>query len=589
MHVKVLACDLDSTLARNGVVAPETWDVLRRAKRAGLVLMLVTGRRLETFAADGPFAELFEAIVAEDGAAVYFPRNDAVVLPFGRIEPAIVNRLEELDVPLEKGMAIVATWTPHDEAVLQVLKETGGGATVEYNKGAVMVLPPGATKGTGLQMALHELGYSPRNVLVCGDAENDRSLFEMAELAMAVSNAVPEIKQLSNAVLPQENGEAVRAMVEELLQGRVPLHRIRPERKLLLGHRLDETPVHLSPFMMLDQNLGIVGASASGKSWLAGLLTEELLRLGYQVCIIDPEGDYRGLRAFPHTLVLGGPETPLPSVIDLLTLSEYTTVSLILDLSCYSLPERTSYVSEVLEALLALRARRGRPHWFLLDEIHSFCPPEGGPLTDLIRTGMKDGGFGLVSFRPSLVAPAVLDAIDHWLLTQMYLPEEKEIMEHLIARGSEKKEEGALTLLPVGQAYLYPGDTAEEDAPTSGIVTFKRGRRIVPHVRHLHKYLRAPLPEAKRFYFHVNGQYQGPRVAASLWEFRAALDEMPPATLKYHLQRGDFERWTKEVLHDEELARRLRKIARRPGEEEVLYRTLIATVADRYEELESLI
>ena len=298
MHIKVFACDLDGTLARDGVVAPETWSMLRRARRAGLTLLLVTGRRLETFAADGPFAELFEAIVAEDGAAVYCPRNDTVILPFGRLEPGIVKRLEGLGIPLERGMAIAATWVPHDTAVLHVLRETGGGATIEYNKGAVMVLPPGATKGTGLQEALHELGYSPRNVLACGDAENDRSLFEIAELAVAVSNATPEIKQLSHAVLPQENGEAVCSLLEGLLEGRMPLHRIRPERRLLLGHRLDETPVHLSPFILLDQNLGLAGASASGKSWMAGLITEELLRLGYQVCLFarSPAGPAKARR-----------------------------------------------------------------------------------------------------------------------------------------------------------------------------------------------------------------------------------------------------------------------------------------------------
>ena len=52
-----------------------------------------------------------------------------------------------------------------------------------------MVLPLGATKGTGLAYALHELGYSPHNVAACGDAENDRSLFEVAEYAAAVANA----------------------------------------------------------------------------------------------------------------------------------------------------------------------------------------------------------------------------------------------------------------------------------------------------------------------------------------------------------------------------------------------------------------
>lgn len=187
--------------------------------------------------------------------------------------------------------------------------------------------------------------------------------------------------------------------------------------------------------------------------------------------------------------------------------------ALILDLSCHGLSARAAYVREVMQALIALRARRGRPHWFLIDEIHSFCPREGGPLTALILSSMKEGGFALVSFRPSLVAPALLEAIDHWLLTRLYLPEEIEVVEHLTGVSGPHVK---LTELPVGQAYLHLGVTTEEETPDAGVVAFKRGRRVVPHVRQLHKYLRAPLPESKQFYFHVNGQEAGPRVAASL-------------------------------------------------------------------------
>lgn len=45
------------------------------------------------------------------------------------------------------------------------------------------------------------------------------------------------------------------------------------------------------------------------------------------------------------------------------------------------------------------------------------------------------------------------------------------------------------------------------------------------------------------------------------WEFRQALSELPTETVRYHLEQGDFERWLQMVLHDDELARRLRKLA----------------------------
>ena len=166
-HFKVLATDLDGTLMRGGNIPPRTWSLLRQLKLTGLALILATGRPLDYFLDQGPFNEVFEAIVAEDGAVVYFPRRDAIILPFGRLPTTIIQKLEKLKIPLERGMSIVATRVPHDQAVLRILQENSVGVTIEYNRGAVMLLPPGATKGAGLAYALRELGYSPRNLIAC--------------------------------------------------------------------------------------------------------------------------------------------------------------------------------------------------------------------------------------------------------------------------------------------------------------------------------------------------------------------------------------------------------------------------------------
>jgi hydroxymethylpyrimidine pyrophosphatase-like HAD family hydrolase len=588
MHLKVLACDLDGTLAEGGQVAAETWQSLRQAREDGLALVLVTGRRLETFESTGPFAELFEAIVAENGAAIYFPRNDSVILPFGRVAPEVVQRLEAQAIPLERGVAIVATWVPYDEVVSLVLRDTGGSATVEYNKGAVMVLPPGATKGTGLQAALHELGYSLRNVIACGDAENDRSLFEVSELSVAVANATPDIRALADFALRDENGAGVRALLGMLEHRALPLYEPREARRLLLGYRPDRTPWYLSPLALLGSNVGIAGTSGSGKSWLAGLLAEELLRHGYQVCIIDPEGDYRGLRAFPHTLLLGGPATRLPAVAELVTLSEYTNVSLILDLSGHEPEGRARYVEKLIRGLFALRARRGRPHWLLVDEAHYFCPPSGG-LTDLFMSGMRGGGVTIVSYQPGWVAQQLREALDVWLVLRVLADEDGSFLRRDGAEAACKDACAPdLTLLPLGQAYVWPQSERGEAWFERSLLTLPAARRFVPHVRHLHKYLKVPLPHEKRFFFRA-GKTEGPCCAASLWEFRDALGHLPIETIRYHLERGDFERWLVDVLHDRELARRVRKLAGRQLGDQALREALRSTVAQRYEELEGLL
>ena len=588
-HLLVLATDLDGTLAQDSHISTETWKMLKQAKIAGIILILVTGRTLDSFVTDGPFAELCEAIVAENGAVVYFPRREIITMPFGHLDPRVLQRLEMMNVPLERGMAIAATVVPHDEAILRALRESKSSANVEYNRDSVMLLPPGATKGTGLRYALRELGYSLRNVVACGNAENDRSLFEAAELSVAVANAQPALKAIADTVLDKPRGAGVQMLLQDLLDGHTPYRRPRPNRRLLLGQRLSGIPVYFDPFAVIENNIGIFGASSSGKSWLAGLLAEEMLKQGYQMCIIDPEGDYRGLATSPHTLLMGGPEIPLPAVADVINFNEWTNNSLVLDLSIYGWAERVAYMLEFLRALRGLRSRRGRPHCFLVDEIQDFCPSDGGILTDIFLEAMQWGGFSLISYRPSLIAPALLAALDHWLITRLALLAEIETLTpRLLQRKGGTLALEQLPILARGQAYLCPSRTTAWTAALPDIIKFRVGPRSIPHIRHLHKYLRAPLPAHKRFYFNTPlGQHTG-HIAANLWEFREALTDVPLTSILHHLEQGHFEAWLRDVLHDDELARRVHKLRNYDLDGKALRQVLLEVIVDRYEELETL-
>ncbi len=598
-HFKVLASDLDGTLVHEynesgqPLITSATWDALRRVKAAGLTLILVTGRTMESFIHSGPYAEIFEALITEDGAVVYFTRRETVKLPFGRLPAAVVQRLEEMQIPLERGMSIVATHVPHDQAILQVLQELNIGATIEYNRGAIMLLPPGATKGTGLAYALRELGFSLRNVIACGNAENDRSMFEVAELAIAVPNALPKIKAIADAVLPSPDsdvGIGVEVLVKKLLTRRGPDYRHRPERRLVLGYAQDESPVYLDPLMLVDSRMGIFGASSTGKSWLAGLVTEGLFKLGYQVCIIDPEGDYRSLGLSTQSLLLGGSKSPLPSVADVVNFGEWNDISLVLDLSLHPLEERANFLAELLRALRGLRMRRGRPHWLLIDEIQSFCPPDENEITPLLLESMQEGmGCGIVSYRPSQVSPLLLDALDHWLLTRINLPEEQQTLVRAMAKYAGMESIiPHLHEMPLGQAYLCSNEFRPITSLLESPVRFRTGLRTIPHIRHLQKYLRAPLPEDKRFYFCDQKQKRLGYSAANLWEFRDSLHNLPVNSLQYHMQNGDFAIWLEKAIHDDELARRVNKVGHRQLKGDELRQALLEIVTNRYEELENL-
>ena len=87
-----------------------------------------------------------------------------------------MTALEQRGVgPIAVGRVIVATWEPHGSVVRDVIRELALPLHVIFNRRAVMVLPAGVDKATGLTAALHELGISPQAVVAVGDAENDHS------------------------------------------------------------------------------------------------------------------------------------------------------------------------------------------------------------------------------------------------------------------------------------------------------------------------------------------------------------------------------------------------------------------------------
>lgn len=62
--------------------------------------------------------------------------------------------------PARVGRSIVDTREPHQTTVLEVIKELGLEHEIIFNKGAVMVLPPGINRASGLQAALEVFGLS---------------------------------------------------------------------------------------------------------------------------------------------------------------------------------------------------------------------------------------------------------------------------------------------------------------------------------------------------------------------------------------------------------------------------------------------
>jgi hydroxymethylpyrimidine pyrophosphatase-like HAD family hydrolase len=218
-----LAADYDGTLAEDGKVRGEVLRVLERFRETGRKLVLVTGRQVEELLAAFPEIGVFDRVVAENGAVMFTPRPAHGAPPAVRLlarppPPELAAALRMRGVtPLACGRVVVATWSPHEHTVLGVIREQGLELEVIFNKGAVMVLPTGVNKATGLAAALEELRIDAARVAGIGDAENDGSLLDACGLAVAVSNALPALKRRADVVTRGARGQGVIELCERLM------------------------------------------------------------------------------------------------------------------------------------------------------------------------------------------------------------------------------------------------------------------------------------------------------------------------------------------------------------------------------------
>ncbi len=200
------------------------------------------------------------------------------------LDDALANRR----VPYRRGHVLVAVDGEHAATVVEVIGELGQDYQIIRNRAALMVLPSGITKGTGLAALLAKMNPSPHNAVAVGDAENDLSLLGIAEIGAAVADAVPSVRRFADVVLDEPDGTGVAALLAgPYLSG--AQRWCPPRRWVEIGAFDDGTPTRLPGS---QGRLVVTGPAASGKSHLVGLMAERWILAGYCVLVVDPEGDH---------------------------------------------------------------------------------------------------------------------------------------------------------------------------------------------------------------------------------------------------------------------------------------------------------
>lgn len=217
MRFVALATDYDGTLATHGTVGPDIIAALERLRGSGRALLLVTGRELPDLRTVFARLDLFDRVIAENGALIFRPAAGKEQLLCAPASEALVARLRALRVPCSAGRAVVAATEDHEPAVRKAIADLHLDLQIALNKGSLMVLPAGVDKRSGLLRALAELSLQPENVVAIGDAENDHVFLEACGFSVAVANALPELKSRADLVTLGAHGAGVAEVIDHLL------------------------------------------------------------------------------------------------------------------------------------------------------------------------------------------------------------------------------------------------------------------------------------------------------------------------------------------------------------------------------------
>lgn len=544
-----LALDYDGTIARDDRLDPAVRDAIAFARERGITVLLATGRILDELRRVAGELHFVDGVIAENGAVLHFPENDHTSLLAPPIPPAFLDELARRGVTFRAGRSLVDANAADAPAILDVVRALELPLVLIFNKGRVMTMPQGVSKGTGLHAALDTLRVSARNTISIGDAENDHELLRLSEVGVAVPWASAALRAAADVTLPGDGTAAVAAYVRELASSGDLPPGTEGRRRLLLGYTEDGREFSLAA---RGRNVLIAGDTKSGKSWVAGLLCEQLILHGYCVCVIDPEGDYRSLEALPGVTILGGDDPP-PSARDVTRALRYPDRSVVIDLSRMAQEEKRTYIRTTLVALNQLRRRTGLPHRIVIDEAHYF-------LHDGASDGLLDfeqNGYTVITYCASRLPKALLDSTEVMLVTCESNPAE---IDALFARcercaGRSREDWSCLSGLRPGQAVALP-ITAESQGQ---LRLFTVARRLTPHVRHRQKYVDVPVSDQRAFVFATMPLVR----ARTLRQFVAELERHPLRVLEPFLGRGDFSRWIRDVFGDHALAAELRAIESR--------------------------
>jgi HAD superfamily hydrolase (TIGR01484 family) len=263
-EIRLVASDLDGTLLRpDETVSARTRDAVAAARRAGITLVLVTGRPPRSLAPIAARIGVGGIAICANGAVVWDLDAGTMVdtTPLAAEAAAGLVRALRRAIPgalfaveLERGFGREAGWTdgtappaadapeadaldlvtgpvvklllrhptlPHAEVARRARQAVGEEAVVTWaGTRIVEISAAGVTKAWALERLCARLGVHRDQVLALGDMENDLAMLAWAGRAVAVANAQQNVLDAADEVTASNLDDGVALVLERLVADR---------------------------------------------------------------------------------------------------------------------------------------------------------------------------------------------------------------------------------------------------------------------------------------------------------------------------------------------------------------------------------
>lgn len=190
----------------------------------------------------------------------------------------------------------------------------------------------------------------------------------------------------------------------------------------------------------------IIGQSGSGKSFLIGIIAEELSKLGLPYCIIDTEGEYAPLKDYFKAIAIGGSNQDFgfdTNLSNLFHTSIKDNVPTILDLSDEI--DKNAKVYKALEEIYKIEDKLRTPYLVIIEEADKFVPQIVHQKINIIEElgvrGRKRGvGLIVATQRPSNISKNVLSQCSYGFIGKLTIENDLNAVKQLFSDKNKLKE-----------------------------------------------------------------------------------------------------------------------------------------------------